>query len=39
MEFGGKKIFCQLDDEVEELFEDELNDGIANAADEQAGFN
>ena len=36
MELGGKQIFCEVDGEVEEIFEDELNDGIANAADEQA---
>ena len=36
MEYGAEKIFVETADEVEEILGDEISDGIANAADEQA---
>eukprot|EP00966_Prymnesium_polylepis_P309606 7153479-Prymnesium_polylepis.1 len=36
MEFAGECCFVCLHDEREHIFEDEVNDGIAHAAKEQA---
>jgi hypothetical protein len=36
MEFGAEKIFLELDGETEDVFVEEVQDGIANCAKEQA---
>lgn len=35
MEFAANKIFIELDNETEEIYSDEVTDGVANAAEEQ----
>jgi hypothetical protein len=36
MEFGSKKIYINTKREEEEIYKDEVNDGIASCAEEQA---
>lgn len=36
MEFGSNKVFVDLHADTEDIFAEEVNDGIANCAKEQA---